>query len=128
MQYQKLMKFSVWAREIIRQAMTTVRHFPSSSCFEIWRTFFAGFLRGDIRSTAKETNKYSYQANCSFVIGSVKVSLAHILCGSFALSKIKTIYQEAVRCRSQKLPGRSFPRKKNKAIGRSHFNNQKVAF
>ena len=35
---------------------------------------------------------------------------------------------DAVRCRSQLLPGRSFPRKKLKSKGRSHFRNKKASF
>lgn len=38
------------------------------------------------------------------------------------------LYTDAVRCRSQLLPGRSFPRKKLKSKGRSHFRNKKVSF
>lgn len=36
------------------------------------------------------------------------------------------LYNDAYRCRSQIMPGRSFRRKKNKAKGRTHFRNQKV--
>ena len=38
------------------------------------------------------------------------------------------LYTDAVRCRSQLLPGRSFPRKKLKSKGRSHFRNKKASF
>ena len=41
---------------------------------------------------------------------------------------VETKYKESLRCRSQIMPGRTFRRKKNKAIGRTHFNNKKVAF
>ena len=45
----------------------------------------------------------------------------------FPSSVIEKLYKEAVRCRSQILPGRSFPRKKIKSKGRSHFRNKKAA-
>ena len=38
------------------------------------------------------------------------------------------LYSEADRNRSQIMPDRTFKRKKNKAKGRTHFNNQKVSF
>ena len=50
------------------------------------------------------------------------------LCGLFELSIIEQLYTDAVRCRSQLLPGRSFPRKKLKSKGRSHFRNKKASF
>ena len=46
----------------------------------------------------------------------------------FELSIIEQLYTDAVRCRSQLLPGRSFPRKKLKSKGRSHFRNKKASF
>ena len=44
------------------------------------------------------------------------------------IDEINRLYSEAVRNRSQIMPGRTFKRKKNKAKGRTHFNNQKVSF
>ena len=78
--------------------------------------------------TAKSTNKYRYQANRAFIIGRVKTIVSKILCNLFDLSAIDRLYKESLRCRSQIMPGRTFRRKKNKAIGRTHFNNKKVTF
>ena len=82
----------------------------------------------EIQITAKSTNKYRYQANRAFIIGRIKTIVSKILCNLFNLSAIDRLYKESLRCRSQIMPGRTFRRKKNKAIGRTHFNNKKVAF
>ena len=82
----------------------------------------------EIQITAKSTNKYRYQANRAFIIGRVKTIVPQILCNLFDLSALDILYKESLRCRSQIMPGRTFRRKKNKAIGRTHFNNKKVAF
>ena len=82
----------------------------------------------EIRITAKSTNKYRYQANRAFIIGRIKTIVPKILSNLFDLYVIDRLYKESLRCRSQIMPGRTFRRKKNKAIGRTHFNNKKVAF
>ena len=82
----------------------------------------------EIQITAKSTNKYRYQANRAFIIGRVKTIVPKILCNLFDLSALDILYKESLRYRSQIMPGRTFRRKKNKAIGRTHFNNKKVAF
>lgn len=82
----------------------------------------------EIQITAKSTNKYRYQANRAFIIGRIKTIVPKILCNLFDLSVIDRLYKESLRCRSQIMHGRTFRRKKNKAIGRTHFNNKKVAF
>ena len=82
----------------------------------------------EIQITAKSTNKYRYQANRAFIIGRIKTIVPKILCNLFDLSAIDRLYKKSLRCRSQIIPGRTFRRKKNKAIGRTHFNNKKVAF
>lgn len=82
----------------------------------------------EIQITAKSTNKYRYQANRAFIIGRIKTIVPKILCNLFDLSAIDRLYKESLRCRSQIMPGRTFRRKKNKAIGRTHSNNKKVAF
>lgn len=82
----------------------------------------------EIQITAKSTNKYRYQANRAFIIGRIKTIVPKILCNLFDLSVIDRLYKESLRCRSQIMPERTFQRKKNKAIGRTHFNNKKVAF
>lgn len=82
----------------------------------------------EIQITAKSTNKYRYQANRAFIIGRIKTIVPKILCNLFDLSVIDRLYKKSLRCRSQIMPERTFRRKKNKAIGRTHFNNKKVAF
>ena len=81
----------------------------------------------EIGISSKSTNKFRYQANRAFIIGRVKSIFPKILCGLSDLSAIEQLYSEAVRCRSQILPGRSFPRRKLKSKGRSHFRNKKVS-
>ena len=82
----------------------------------------------EIQITANSTNKYRYQANRAFIIGRVKTIVPKILSNLFDLSALDILYKESLRCRSQIMPERTFRRKKNKAIGRTHFNNKKVAF
>lgn len=82
----------------------------------------------EIQITAKSTNKYRYQANRAFIIERIKTIVPKILCNLFDLSVIDRLYKESLRCRSQIMPERTFRRKKNKAIDRTHFNNKKVAF
>lgn len=79
-----------------------------------------------ITETADESNKYDYQANRNFIIGSLTINLPKILCNVFKLSKIENIYIEATRCKSQIIPRRSFPRRKNKMSCRKHYGNRKV--
>lgn len=82
----------------------------------------------EIEISAKSSNKYRYQANRAFIIGFMKRLLHKILCTISTIDEINRLYSEAVRNRSQIMPGRTFKRKKNKAKGRTHFNNQKVSF
>ena len=82
----------------------------------------------EIESSASSSNKYRYQANRTFIIGQTKTLLPKILCGMVNLVVIDELCKEAIRCKSQIQPGRTFKRKRNKAIGRTHFRNRKVAF
>lgn len=82
----------------------------------------------EIQITAKNTNKYRYQANRAFIIRRIKTIVPKILSNLLDLSAIDRLYKDSLRCRFQIMPGRTFRRKKNKAIGRTHFNNKKVAF
>lgn len=82
----------------------------------------------EIDSSTSSSNKHRYQANRSFIIGRTKKILPKILCDISDLTAIDELCREAIRCRSQIQPGRSFRRKWNKAIGRTHFRNKKVAF
>ena len=82
----------------------------------------------ELRITAKSTNKHRYQANRAFIIGRLKTLFPKILCSLLDAAVIEQLYQEALRCRSQVLPGRSYQRKKIKAKGRTHFRNLKSTF
>jgi len=75
---------------------------------------------------AKRTNKYRYQANRAFIIGQLKRVLPKLIIASLDISYIDLLLENAISCRSQIIDGRKFKRKKNKAIGRTHFRNKKV--
>ena len=79
-----------------------------------------------IADTADESNKYEYQANRNFIIGAIVINLPKILCNVFEVSKINSIYIEAIRCKSQIQPNRSFPRRKNKMRCQKHYGNKKT--
>ncbi len=81
-----------------------------------------------IYAGANPANNYRYQANRSFIIGQLKYCLIRYLCDQFEIIIFDDLISAAYKNRSQIQPGRSFPRKKNKAIGRTHFRNKKVAF
>lgn len=85
-------------------------------------------LLEEIFISTDSSNKYRYQANRAFIIGRMKKILPKILCGIFHLPAIDRLFEDAIRCRSQILPGRTCRRKKSHTKGRTHFNNQKVAF
>lgn len=78
--------------------------------------------------SAKSSNKHRYQANRAFIIGRIKKTLPKILCGILQFPAIDQLFEDALRCRSQILPGRTFRRKKSHTKGRTHFNNKKAAF
>ena len=82
----------------------------------------------EIHITANNSNKYKYQANRAFIIGRIKTIFPKILCDIFDNTAIDRLFLDSLRRKSQIIPGRSFRRKKNKAKGRTHFKNQKVAF
>ena len=72
--------------------------------------------------------KYRYQANRSFIIGQLKYRFARYIGSQIDINTFEDLISLAYKNRSQIQPGRSFKRKKNKAIGRTHFRNKKVAF
>ncbi|MCD7819219.1 MAG: transposase [Lachnospiraceae bacterium] len=83
----------------------------------------------EIEANHKPANKFRYQANRSFVIVQFKKILPRILCGMLNLGDaLDFLLSTAIRNRSQIQPGRSSRRKRNKAKGRTHFNNSKAAF
>lgn len=79
------------------------------------------FYRWPVETKYKEFNR-------TFIIGRIKKTLPKILCGISDLLCIDDLQDEAVECRSQIMPGRSYKRKKLRIKGRTHFNNLKVAF
>lgn len=118
----------------------SMEEFSGATKISVFQEFYINMLLSNIASliknqadeeidiTAKSTNKHRYQANRTFIIGQVKRLIPRILCGICDLAMIDTLLSEAVRHRSQVCPGRSFKRKRNNAIGRTHFGNKKVAF
>lgn len=117
-----------------------LEEFSGATTVSVFQEFFINMLLSNLSSLIKNqvdeellissnsSNKYRYQANRAFIIGRMKNILPRIFCGILQLSSIDQLFHASLRCRSQILPGRSFRRKKNKAKGRTHFNNQKVAF
>lgn len=117
-----------------------LEEFSGATTVSVFQEFFINMLLSNLSSLIKNqvdeelliaprsSNKYRYQANRAFIIGRMKRILPRILCGILKLASIDQLFRDSLRCRSQILPGRSFRRKKNKAKGRTHFNNQKVAF
>lgn len=75
---------------------------------------------------SRQQNKYRYQANRSFIIGRLKRILPRIFAVPDNMSSIDTLLLDAYNCRSQIITNRKFKRKRNKAIGRTHFRNKKV--
>ena len=114
--------------------------FSGTTTTSVFQEFYLNMLLSNLSSLVKNhvderieecrnpANKYRYQANRSFIIGQMKKSLPKILFGIAGISVINEIIEAAFCFRSQIQPGRSFKRKRNKAIGRTHFNNKKTAF
>lgn len=117
-----------------------MEEFSGATMVSVFQEFYINMLLSNLTSliknqaddeigiSSKSTNKHRYQANRAYIIGRMKRTLPKILCGICELTIIDILLTEAVKCKSQVLPGRSFARKKNKAIGRTHFRNKKVAF
>ena len=82
----------------------------------------------ELEISNKSSNKHRYQANRAFIIGRIKKLIPKILCGIYNFSCIDILYTDAYRNKSQITPDRKYKRKRNKAIGRTHFKNKKVSF
>lgn len=118
----------------------SIEEFNGATAIAVLQEFFINMLLSNMSSLIKNhvdeeieaasssSNKHRYQANRSYIIGRIKKILPRILCGMSGLDAIDDLCSEAVRCKSQIQPGRSFRRKRNKAIGRTHFKNKKTAF
>ena len=137
------LKFYRWPVELKYKELKSrfaMEEFSGATAVSIQQEFYINMLLSNLASlikneadeeiqiSAKSTNKFRYQANRAFIIERIKSIVPKILCGLFELSIIEQLYTDAVRCRSQLLPGRSFPRKKLKSKGRSNFRNKKVYF
>lgn len=117
-----------------------IESFSGATTTSIFREFYLNMLFSNLSALIKNyvddtidasknpANKYRYQANRSFIIGQLKKIIPKILCEILDISIINNLIENAYHSRSQIQPGRSFKRKRNKAIGRTHFNNKKVAF
>ena len=99
-----------------------MEEFSGATTTSVFQEFYINMLLSNLSSLIKN------QANRAFIIGFMKRLLPKILCTISTIDEINRLYSEAVRNRSQIMPGRTFKRKKNKAKGRTHFNNQKVSF
>ena len=118
----------------------SIEDFNGATAIAVLQEFFINMLLSNISSLIKNqvdeeidsavssSNKHRYQANRAFIIGRIKKILPRILCKISDLAALDELYKEAIRCKSQIQPGRSFRRKRNKAIGRTHFRNKKVTF
>ncbi len=117
-----------------------MEEFSGATTVSVFQEFYINMLLSNLSSliknqadeelqiSARSSNKYRYQANRAFVIGQMKRILPKILCGILELTSIDQLFEYALRCRSQIMPGRSYRRKKSKTKGRTHFNNLKAAF
>ena len=92
-----------------------IEEFSGATTTSVFQEFYINMLLSNLSSLIKN------QANRAFII-------AKILCTISTIDEINRLYSEAVRNRSQIMPGRTFKQKKNKAKERTHFNNQKVSF
>ena len=80
----------------------------------------------EISKAASPGNKYRYQANRAFIIGSIKKILPKILTGLDSFSLMVETYEQACTIKSQIQPGRKCPRNhRAKYRERKHFNNRK---
>ena len=81
-----------------------------------------------IQNNNAPADDHKYQANRSYIIGEIKNLLPKILSGEYRLDILDELFSAACKHKSQIIDGRSFKRKRNKAIGRTKFRNKKPAF
>lgn len=117
-----------------------LEEFNGATCTAMVQEFFINVLLSNLCSLIKNdvdeeidenrklSNKHKYQANRTFIICQMKSLLPKVLCGQKTSDAIYLLRTTAFRNRSQIIPNRKFPRKRNKAIGRTHFRNIKTAF
>lgn len=122
------------------KGMLSLEEFIGATTTSVFQEFYIKILLSNLSSliknqadeelniTAKSSNKHRYQSTRSSIVGGIKRDFPRILCCICTLAQIDIIYAEALKCQSEVTPNRKFERKKNKAIGRTHFNNRKPAF
>lgn len=105
---------------------TVNRVLKSATTTSVFQEFYINMLLSNLSSliknqaneeieiSAKSSNKYRYQANRAFIIGFMKRLLPKILCTISTIDEINRLYSEAVRNRSQIMPGRTFNEKRIK--------------
>lgn len=103
-----------------------IEEFNGATTTSVFQEFYINMLLSNLSSlikndvdemieiSAKDTNKYRYQANRAFIIGRTKKLIPKILCNISELSSMDILCNDACRCRSQIMPGRSFVAKKTK--------------
>ena len=103
-----------------------IEEFNGATTTSVFQEFYIDMLLSNLSSlikndvdemieiSAKNTNKYRYQANRAFIIGRIKKLIPKILCNISELSSMDILCNDACRCRSQIMPGRNFRRKKTK--------------
>ena len=92
-----------------------IEEFSGATTTSVFQEFYINMLLSNLSSLIKN------QANRAFIIGFMKRLLPKILCTISTIDEINRLYSEAVRNRSQIMPGRTFKRKKNKANPNAHF-------
>ena len=122
------------------KSLFKIEEFNGATSTSVFQEFFINMLLSNLASlikneaddfidseiNSKPQNKYRYQANRSFIIGRLKRVLPRVFASSDNILLIEQLFLDACECKSQIIPGRKYKRKKNKAIGRTHFRNKKV--
>lgn len=134
------MRWPVESKYLELKTKLQIEEFNGATPNSIFQEFYINLLLANLASlvknqvdeeieiTAKSTNKHRYQANRTFIIGRIKKTLPRFLSGCCDGSVIEQIYIDALKCRSQVQPGRSFKRNMKKIKNRTHFRNIKTAF
>lgn len=85
-----------------------IEEFSGATTTSVFQEFYINMLLSNLSSLIKN------QANRAFIIGFMKRLLPKILCTISTIDEINRLYSEAVRNRSQIMPGRTFKRKRIK--------------
>lgn len=85
-----------------------IEEFSGATTTSVFQEFYINMLLSNLSSLIKN------QANRAFIIGFMKRLLPKILCTISTIDEINRLYSEAVRNRSQIMPGRTFSEKRIK--------------